>query len=81
MPADAVVDVAASVHRAAAEIAADLGPGDVVLIKGRDTQRLDRVALLLAGRVVRCRLMECNINLVRCDECDLLSRDVTLEKP
>jgi UDP-N-acetylmuramyl pentapeptide synthase len=72
MAKDAVISVGSSVHRAAAAIAADLRPGDVVLIKGRDTQRLDRVALLLAGRIVRCQRVECQIRLLRCARCALL---------
>jgi UDP-N-acetylmuramoyl-tripeptide--D-alanyl-D-alanine ligase len=74
MPADAVIDVGPSVHRAAAAIAADLRPGDVVLVKGRDTQRLERVGLLLAGHSVRCERVECHIRLVRCEQCPLLDR-------
>jgi UDP-N-acetylmuramyl pentapeptide synthase len=72
MPADRLTDVGPSVHRAAAAIGADLRPGDVVLVKGRDTQRLDRVGLLLAGRVVRCERVECHIRIVRCEQCSLL---------
>jgi UDP-N-acetylmuramoyl-tripeptide--D-alanyl-D-alanine ligase len=72
MPASALIHVGPSVHRAAAAIAAGLGPGDVVLVKGRDVQRLDRVGLILAGRAVRCARVECHLRLVRCGECALL---------
>jgi UDP-N-acetylmuramyl pentapeptide synthase len=72
MPDDALTVIGPSVHRAAAAIAADLRPGDVVLVKGRDTQRLDRVSLLLAGRAVRCERVECHIRLIRCHVCPLL---------
>jgi UDP-N-acetylmuramoyl-tripeptide--D-alanyl-D-alanine ligase len=71
---EAIRSVGRSVREAAAAIAADLRPGDVVLIKGRDSQRLDRVALLLQGRVVRCELVECNLPLVRCERCPMLER-------
>ena len=50
-----------------------LGPEDVVLIKGRDTQRLDRVALALMGRAVRCDISFCNVRL-RCEHCPMLER-------
>jgi UDP-N-acetylmuramoyl-tripeptide--D-alanyl-D-alanine ligase len=72
MPAARLVHVGPSVHRAAAAIAADLGPGDVVLLKGRDVQRLDRVGLILCGRTVRCERVECHLRLVRCGDCALL---------
>jgi UDP-N-acetylmuramoyl-tripeptide--D-alanyl-D-alanine ligase len=58
--------------RAAAErLRGTLGEGDVVLVKGRDTQRLDRVSLSLLGYDVRCERTECV--LPDCERCSLLS--------
>jgi UDP-N-acetylmuramyl pentapeptide synthase len=74
LPREAVVMADRSVRRAAEAVAADLAPGDVVLIKGRDTQRLERVALALMGREVRCELVYCNARLTRCDACPMLGR-------
>ena len=54
MPRDALVDAGRDVRGAVEAVRADLGPGDVVLVKGRDTERLDRVGLALQGREVRC---------------------------
>ena len=51
----------------------DLGPGDVVLVKGRDTQRLSRISLALAGRTVRCDIPRCHAP-VDCEECPMLER-------
>jgi UDP-N-acetylmuramoyl-tripeptide--D-alanyl-D-alanine ligase len=48
-----------------------LRSGDVVLIKGRDTQKLDRISLLLQGRVVGCRLKFCGPKL-RCVNCPMV---------
>jgi UDP-N-acetylmuramoyl-tripeptide--D-alanyl-D-alanine ligase len=76
MAADAVLSVGRSVHAAAAAIASDLRPEDVVLVKGRDSQRLDRVALLLEGRPVRCELVECNLRLVQCERCPMFDTSV-----
>jgi UDP-N-acetylmuramoyl-tripeptide--D-alanyl-D-alanine ligase len=45
-----------------------------VLIKGRDTQRLDRVVLALAGRRVGCTIKFCDVVRTRCDECPMLER-------
>jgi UDP-N-acetylmuramoyl-tripeptide--D-alanyl-D-alanine ligase len=52
----------------------DLGGGDVVLIKGRHTQRLQRIALALSGRDVRCDLEYCNARLTECSRCPMLGR-------
>lgn len=50
------------------------GEGDLVLIKGRISQRLERVVLWLQGRVVRCNLKECKANNLRCERCGMLER-------
>ncbi|MGZ5117112.1 MAG: Mur ligase family protein [Burkholderiales bacterium] len=65
---------AKDVHQAIQLLQARLGPGDTVLIKGRDTQRLDRISLALMGRSVRCGLRFCNAYL-RCTQCPILERD------
>ena len=46
----------------------NLKRGDVVLVKGRDTQRLDRIGLALAGEEVGCRLVRCGA-VARCSSC------------
>jgi UDP-N-acetylmuramoyl-tripeptide--D-alanyl-D-alanine ligase len=63
-----------SAAKATHELSRDLGPGDVVLIKGRDTQRLDRIALALQGRTVRCAITFCRAP-VRCANCPMLERE------
>jgi UDP-N-acetylmuramyl pentapeptide synthase len=73
MASEAFVDAKRSVIRAIEVIQADLRPGDVVLIKGRSTQRLERIALALAGHRVGCELKRCNA-LARCEQCPMLER-------
>lgn len=73
MPPAALVDAGSSVLRAVEALEPEVGPGDVVLLKGRDTQRLDRVALALLGRRVRCEVRQCDA-LTRCDACPMLER-------
>ncbi|MEE8574818.1 MAG: Mur ligase family protein [Thermodesulfobacteriota bacterium] len=58
--------------RTAVELIGELGPGDVVLIKGRQTQGLSRVAHLLMGRKVGCDLTLCKANFITCDRCPML---------
>jgi UDP-N-acetylmuramoyl-tripeptide--D-alanyl-D-alanine ligase len=52
-----------------------LRPGDAILVKGRARQRLERIALTLLGRKVRCTVKECRaLILLRCDYCKMLER-------
>jgi UDP-N-acetylmuramoyl-tripeptide--D-alanyl-D-alanine ligase len=58
---------------AAADILrSELRAGDVVLLKGRASQKLERVALALQGRRVRCRRPECRFKLQDCGRCPSL---------
>ncbi|HET6469919.1 MAG TPA: Mur ligase family protein [Geminicoccaceae bacterium] len=78
LPREALVSAGRSVMAAAQAVEADLRAGDVILIKGRDTQRLDRVALALQGRMVGCRIEVCPIRGIsicsRCETCPMLER-------
>ena len=75
-----VADAGRSVGLATSLVSARLQCDDVVLIKGRCTQRLDRVALALMGRPVRCDLSFCQFLKTRCEECSLLDRSDAREK-
>ena len=68
----AIACVGHDVALAALAAAEGLGGGDVVLVKGRDNERLDRVSLALAGREVRCARPLCHFLKTRCEECSLL---------
>jgi len=59
--------------KAAEILKKELREGDLVLIKGRDTQRLDRIALALEGRSVKCNISFCRAE-VRCMLCPMLER-------
>jgi UDP-N-acetylmuramoyl-tripeptide--D-alanyl-D-alanine ligase len=71
LPRAALVHVL-GVDEAVEAVRADLRPGDVVLVKGRDTQRLDRVALALQGRAIGCRIDFCRLTTTRCEGCPML---------
>lgn len=64
---------------AAGALAGRLGPGDVVLVKGRETQRLTRVILALEGRRVDCTVESCRMHLTFCDRCPLLAGGATTQ--
>jgi len=70
---DKILHAGKSVLKVVEDLRKDLGPGDVVLVKGRDNQRLERISLALRGRTVRCELSFCDLKL-RCDVCPMLER-------
>jgi UDP-N-acetylmuramyl pentapeptide synthase len=70
---DALIHAGESTRRALAALPGDLGRGDVLLVKGRDVQRLQRVTLALAGRAVGCDIGFCNAR-VECRSCPMLER-------
>jgi hypothetical protein len=63
-----------TVHEAIAVLQRDLRPGDVVLVKGQEQQRLTRIILALAGQTVRCNITACHLHLVFCDRCPMLDQ-------
>lgn len=73
MPRAHVLDAGGEVHDAIALLRGLLEPGDVVLLKGRDTQHLERIWLALEGRTIGCRLVYCD-SRTRCDRCPMLER-------
>jgi UDP-N-acetylmuramyl pentapeptide synthase len=72
MPRTALVEAKRDLRAAWEAVQTDLVPGDVVLVKGRDTERLDRVALALQGRPVRCTIEFCDLRGLRCETCPKL---------
>ncbi|MBD3375258.1 hypothetical protein GF406_09500 [candidate division KSB1 bacterium] len=61
-----------SIKLALRAIQAKLEPGDVVLIKGRYAQRIDRVALGLMGRQIKCIRQYCDVRALHCETCPML---------
>ena len=74
LPENAQFEAGDSVLKAAQYLAGELRPGDTVLIKGRGTQRLERVALVLAGCKVRCDISFCDTRVLACEDCPMLER-------
>jgi UDP-N-acetylmuramyl pentapeptide synthase len=63
-----------TIAEAVALLPPDLGEGDLVLVKGSATRRLERVLLMLQGRQVRCELVYCDARMVHCASCAMLER-------
>ncbi len=72
MPRTAMVDAGASWEAAVEAVRRDLEPGEVILVKGRDTQRLDRVSLALAGQHSGCMIKTCAAK-IRCAPCPMFA--------
>jgi UDP-N-acetylmuramoyl-tripeptide--D-alanyl-D-alanine ligase len=70
---EALIDAKHSVRAAWEAVRTDLRPGDVVLVKGRGDERLDRVSLALLGHEVRCTIQSCKLNEMRCEHCPKLT--------
>jgi UDP-N-acetylmuramyl pentapeptide synthase len=72
---DAITEIRSGCRAIADLLAAELEPGDVVLVKGRSSERLERVVLGLQGRSIGCELDACRVNgSVRCAACPVLER-------
>jgi UDP-N-acetylmuramoyl-tripeptide--D-alanyl-D-alanine ligase len=78
MPRSALIDGHRDLRGIWEAVQADLRPGDVVLVKGRDTERLDRIGLALQGRDVRCTIAFCDLRGIRCERCPKLETGWTI---
>lgn len=72
LPRTAIFWAGTNVFQVAEQLRDDLKEGDVVLIKGRGDQRLERIALVLAGRRVRCDIPFCKTKTTTCEHCPML---------
>lgn len=70
---DRLVNAGESLLEAAATLRRELRSGDVVLVKGRSTQKFERVVLALEGRNVVCDIPTCNFR-ISCARCSMLER-------
>lgn len=71
---DYIIDGGRTPRQAAQALAKVVQPGDVVLLKGRDTQKLERVHLILEGHQVGCDIRFCNLRAMSCADCPMLER-------
>ncbi len=51
-----------------------LRPGDVLMVKGRLDDHLERITLALSGRNIRCWRTRCRSRAYRCDNCPMLEK-------
>jgi len=74
MPRTAVTSAGRTARDAAEALSQVLHPGDVLLIKGRGPEKLDRVRLILQGRRVGCDIRYCSLRTQACEQCPMLER-------
>ena len=74
LPRPSIVFAGESVLKAVEELRSILDPGDVVLLKGRHSQKLSRIAHALTGRKVKCDIPVCHTKAVTCEECPMLEK-------
>ncbi len=74
MARSAAVDAGRTVQEAAQALRDVLQAGDVLLIKGRSPEKLDRVRLILEGRRVGCSIRYCSLRTLECEACGMLER-------
>jgi UDP-N-acetylmuramoyl-tripeptide--D-alanyl-D-alanine ligase len=74
MQGSAIFNARRDVFQATEDLRDLLRAGDLVLLKGRDTQRLERIACGLQGRDVACRIDFCPTRLTSCEDCPMLER-------
>jgi len=80
MKASRMVYAGRSVKKAFDILQTLLRPGDAVLVKGRDTQRLERIVLQLQGRRVRCAIDPCRVKGTLCADCPMLEAEWRTER-
>jgi UDP-N-acetylmuramoyl-tripeptide--D-alanyl-D-alanine ligase len=73
LPRNAILDAGKKVSNVVQALLPMLREGDVVLIKGRVSEKLDRITLSLIGRRVACAIEFCDAEL-RCSDCPMLER-------
>ena len=69
---DSLINAKRSVLQAVESLRNGIRPGDVIFVKGRDTQRLERIAFSLMGRTVRCDISFCDTRDMGCFYCPKL---------
>jgi len=74
LPASSLVKIHNDIFKVIEVLQRDLTPGDVVLMKGRSHQKLDRISLALMGKRVRCDIIVCKAGMLRCQDCPMLER-------
>ena len=74
LPSSSIIKVHHDIFKVIDLLQTNLTHGDVVLIKGRAHQQLDRISLALSGKKVRCNAVICQSRSIRCQDVPMLER-------
>lgn len=74
MPRERVIKLHNDLRQAVDVLRNTLEPGDVLVVKGRLDDHLERITLALSGRRVECWRMECRSRAYRCGNCPMLEK-------
>jgi len=78
MMRESIMRVGEGVGEAIRVLRQEVRDGDVVLLKGAATQRLERIRLALQGTTVRCPATECKVRSFTCETCPLRDQPETV---
>jgi UDP-N-acetylmuramoyl-tripeptide--D-alanyl-D-alanine ligase len=73
-PAECLLHAGTEISNAFSLLPRDLGTGHCILIKGRASQKLERISLMLQGKAVACSATNCTSELQRCGNCRMLEK-------
>jgi UDP-N-acetylmuramoyl-L-alanyl-D-glutamate--2,6-diaminopimelate ligase len=74
MPRERIMKFHNDLKQAIEALRKTLQPGDVLMIKGRLNDHLERITLALSGQKVGCWRAECRSRAYRCDNCPMLEK-------
>ena len=74
MPRERIMKFHNDLRQAAEVLRNTLQPGDVLVVKGRLDDHLERITLALSGRKIRCWRTECRSRAYRCGNCPMLEK-------
>jgi UDP-N-acetylmuramyl pentapeptide synthase len=74
MPRERILRFHNNLRQAIETLRTILQPGDVLMVKGRLDDHLERITLALSGQKVKCWRTECRSRAYRCDNCPMLEK-------
>jgi len=80
MDFDSIVFLDSDLDLAFNTLKQDLLPGDVLLLKGRQNNKIQRLTLMLMGHEVTCRVRYCDLKPTSCLDCPFVNNHNQIEE-